>query len=195
MSKIVTLSMCGMTIDKKRIMEKPKRFYITQNDKYIVIMDRIAESTNKHNDLLHGNGVVAFFHKQENDKLAEETSKICAKLNELHDSNEFLLNEVNSKILKEIDEEEKDIAKRNNEMLSQIRCSQEDFADFLGCARVNGLMEIMAFPNGETTEDDNKFFSDICVDQWSTGDAGDSYGGFLYGKIADRKWLKVPYYC
>lgn len=57
-------------------------------------------------------------------------------------------------------------------------------------------IEIVDVPAGEdqTSYENNPYFDEIWVDQWSVGMSGDSYEGHIYAKLENDVWLKVPFY-
>lgn len=97
----------------------------------------------------------------------------------------------------QIEADEKEINEYNTNLLKSIGASWEDLELLLDCGTLNGKIEIVTKPTGhdQEYEDCEYFFKDVWVDQHSTGYEGDSFAGFIYGKIEEGKWLKVPYYC
>ena len=73
--------------------------------------------------------------------------------------------------------------------------AKEDIDMLLDGCRMTGLIEIVSEPTGENQDESQGIFSDVWVDQWSVGDSGDSYAGYIYGKFAENKWIKIPYDC
>ena len=76
----------------------------------------------------------------------------------------------------------------------QISDYEQDFEDLLDGCRLNGEVEVAEKPNGDKQNEDCGIFKDIHVDQWSVGDSGDSFAGYIYAKV-NNKWLKIPYSC
>lgn len=70
----------------------------------------------------------------------------------------------------------------------------EDIEALLDSCGLSGEVEIVDAPNGTKTNESYGIFKDVHVDQWSTGDSGDSYAGFIYAKLKNT-WIKVPYEC
>lgn len=58
-----------------------------------------------------------------------------------------------------------------------------------------GSFFISSKPYGQKQQESAGSFSEVWVDQSSVGDAGDSYAGVIYGKIAEGRWLAIPYEC
>jgi len=70
----------------------------------------------------------------------------------------------------------------------------EDIGALLDSCGLSGEVEIVDAPTGSKTNESYGIFKDVHIDQWSVGDSGDSYAGFIYAKVKD-KWIKVPYEC
>jgi|TARA_R110001632_G_scaffold104876_1_gene214018 hypothetical protein len=90
--------------------------------------------------------------------------------------------EHNTKIIASI------IAEVGNETLK----SYEDILD--GCS-VTDKLQIVDKPEGDNNDESFGIFKEVWVDQWSVGDSGDSFEGFIYGRFAKQKCLKIPYAC
>lgn len=95
----------------------------------------------------------------------------------------------------DLDKELKEEADHNLRVIQEHGIPGEALNDLLFCSQLNGKMEIVAVPKGDNQPESHEFFKEIFVDQWSEGESGDSFSGFIYGKIEDGKWLKVPYTC
>ena len=67
------------------------------------------------------------------------------------------------------------------------------FSELLDDCIINGEIEIVTNPSGENQHSDCGIFTDVFVEQWSVGDSGDSYNGYIFGKYSTDKWIKIPY--
>jgi len=78
------------------------------------------------------------------------------------------------------------------------RCGKnamKEFEDVVSDVIVSGRIETTKRPEGSNEFEFRKVFKEIRVDQWSVGDSGDSWAGFIYARYSKRRWLKIPYYC
>ena len=82
-----------------------------------------------------------------------------------------------------------------DEFQIKFEIPEEDFKDLLQDAQLNGKLEFVNEPIGDDQHEQSGIFKEIFVDQWTTNMEGDSFAGFIYGKLKENKWLKVPYYC
>ncbi len=71
----------------------------------------------------------------------------------------------------------------------------KSYERLLDGAYVTDKIQIVDKPNGDNNYEEFGVFKDVWVDQWSVGDSGDSFEGFIYGRFAKKKWLKIPYSC
>lgn len=71
----------------------------------------------------------------------------------------------------------------------------ESYRRILDGVSVTDKLQIVDEPNGENNHEEFGVFKEMWVDQWSVGDSGDSFEGFIYGKFAANKWLKISYSC
>jgi len=90
--------------------------------------------------------------------------------------------------------------KHNQSIVEEISnfCNCDILADLqrlLDHAHVTGKLDIVNTPCGEQQNEKCGVFEDVHVDQWSVGDSGDSFEGFVYGRFGENKWIKIPYYC
>ena len=67
------------------------------------------------------------------------------------------------------------------------------FIELLDDCIINGEIEIVANPSGGNQHSDCGIFTEVFVEQWSVGDSGDSYSGYIFGKYSTDKWIKIPY--
>jgi hypothetical protein len=103
-----------------------------------------------------------------------------------------------------------DIEKKNNEIANfnekvfkevQDLCNvnrdtiDKDFKSLLDFAILTDKIEIVKKPEGEDQFESCGIFTKVYVDQYSIGMSGDSFSGYIYGKFAHKKWLKIPYEC
>ena len=90
----------------------------------------------------------------------------------------------------------KEISDYNEKFIKQFgETHDKDFADLVDECTVTGKIEFVEKQRGtEQREDDCGIFTNIHVEQWSRGDSGDSYGGFIYANV-NGKWISIPYEC
>lgn len=105
------------------------------------------------------------------------------------------LDEQHKKMYAEIERSEKEEHEQNCKLLEANGLPYEAVKNLLDGCGLNGKLEIVDNPTGANQDETDKYFKEIFVEQWSTGWEGDSFSGYIYGKIDDNKWLKVPYYC
>jgi hypothetical protein len=106
-------------------------------------------------------------------------------------------------IYAEIDKQNKEITNFNEKVFKEVQdlCNvdrdtvDKDFKSLLDFAELIDKIEIVKKPEGENQFESCGIFTKVYVDQCSVGMSGDSFAGYIYGKIADKKWLKVPYEC
>lgn len=78
---------------------------------------------------------------------------------------------------------------------------KNDIDNLMDSCSINGEVEIVKEEDidEENAQDENfGIFNDIMVEQWSVGDSGDSFNGFIYARIDHKEkktWLKIPYNC
>ena len=99
------------------------------------------------------------------------------------------------KAFEELDKYYREIAEHNDVILKEFKVPAKDFMSLLDYSDVTGKMEVVEKPGGSNNHEKRGMFKAVWVDQWSVGMEGDSFEGFIYGKLADGKWLKVPYSC
>ena len=115
------------------------------------------------------------------------------------------LSEFNDEIWKEIIEEENnyhlECNRWNDRILNVIgHFRGEDFKnDVVDCfqwAEATGdKFELVKEPSGGYQDDSFGKIKGIWVDQWSVGDSGDSYSGYIYIMLKRDKYLKIFYSC
>jgi len=91
----------------------------------------------------------------------------------------------NEKVFKEV----QDLCNVNRDTIDK------DFKSLLGFAILTDKIEIVKKPEGEDQFESCGIFTKVYVDQYSIGVSGDSFSGYIYGKFAYKKWLKIPYEC
>ena len=100
--------------------------------------------------------------------------------------------EYNSAMIKHHEEIEASIREIINPLGDQAK---KDFSALIEDCNVTGKIEFVESPEGDQqTEDANETFIDVYVDQY-TGPLGDDYSGYIYGKLKDGRWIKIPYEC
>lgn len=92
-------------------------------------------------------------------------------------------------------EEERIEQEYNDKILSELGISGEDFKDLLDGAWHHGKIEIVEKPKGMNQEEECGIFKEVYVEQWSNGYEGDSWAGYIYGKLEENKWVKISYEC
>lgn len=99
---------------------------------------------------------------------------------------------------RQLAEYEKEVYEHNTSLLKKLCASAlKNFSDLVDGCRINQKIEIVDKPFGQLQKGE-KFgvFRKVYVDQWSVGDSGDSYAGFIYTNYGkSSKWLKIPYEC
>jgi hypothetical protein len=93
---------------------------------------------------------------------------------------------------------ENEIKTHNKEILKSISYDNRDFARLVDCCRITDKMEWVEKPTFKPEYDADVYgaFTLEFVDQWSVGDSGDSFTGFMYAKVkGEDKYLKIPYDC
>ena len=92
---------------------------------------------------------------------------------------------------------EQDLIAKNNLTLQANRIHKDDLKELLqGAGMREGFeIEIVDEPQGDDQCERFGIWHNTWVDQWSVGDSGDSFEGFIYGQLPDKRWLKVAYYC
>lgn len=90
---------------------------------------------------------------------------------------------------------EKEQHEENMKLLKENNIPIEDYEDLLDYCSINGKLEIVEKPTGTNQQEGHGMFKSVFVDQWNVGMEGDSFEGYIYGKIGKNKWLKIPYEC
>ena len=98
------------------------------------------------------------------------------------------------KVDAEIAQAEKEEHEHNMKLLAENNIPDEDFKDLIDFCSI-GRLEIVKEPTGDNQNEQYGVFKSVFVDQWTRGMEGDSFAGFIYGKLSKGKWLKVPYEC
>lgn len=90
---------------------------------------------------------------------------------------------------------EKEITDHNDKVLKTFGGdAHKDFQDLIDSCSVVGKIEFAEAPKGDAQNESNGIFKDVHVDQYSVGDSGDSYAGFIYANI-NGKWVSINYEC
>ena len=84
------------------------------------------------------------------------------------------------------------IAKEINVSFNYLKA---DFYDLMEDCGITSKIEFVLKPKGEKQDEETQYFKDIHIQQWSIGDSGDSFEGYIYAKFSKDKWIKVPYEC
>jgi len=88
-----------------------------------------------------------------------------------------------------------DIMNYNNAIISEFgNSAHKYFKSLVGHCTITGKITFATNPMGEKQNEKHGIFTNIHVDQWSVGDTGDSFAGFIYAKVND-KWICVPFDC
>lgn len=91
---------------------------------------------------------------------------------------------------------ETEVAERNNSLIESLGIPGEDLQELLcDCSRITDFIDVVSEPGGDNQDNIIGIFSEVYVDQSSVGDSGDSFAGYIYGKLGENKWLRVPYEC
>lgn len=90
---------------------------------------------------------------------------------------------------------ENEIDQHNHDLLKSI-CKTVFiwFKQLMDDSKVTGKIEFVNKPDGEKQRDKYGIFKEVWVRQW-TGYECDDYYGFIYARLADDRWLKIPYAC
>ncbi len=83
----------------------------------------------------------------------------------------------------------------NNNLLTEFNILHTQVAEILNDCNPIGEYEIVNKPSGDDQKEKTGKFKQIFVDQWSVGDSGDSWEGYIYGRFSKGKWLKIHYSC
>jgi hypothetical protein len=102
------------------------------------------------------------------------------------------LNNYYDGILKNVRDTIMDVSEELNVPFSYLKAGFDDLVD--GCS-ITSKLKITDKPSGKKQNEDCEYFKDIHVDQWSVGESGDSFEGFIYARFQFNKWLKIPYEC
>jgi hypothetical protein len=95
-------------------------------------------------------------------------------------------------------EMEAEISKKNERILKAVRNQKgEDYykclLDFINDSEVNGAMQIVRKPKGEFQRESYGVIKNAWVEQYSVGDTGDSFEGFVSVKLKQGRWLQMPF--
>lgn len=115
--------------------------------------------------------------------------------NKWRDNPQTEFHEQTQKMVDEIVKEESEERAHNSKLLEENGIPDKALESLLDGCCLNGKLEIVSEPTGTNNNEQCEYFQETFVDQWSVGISGDSFAGFIYGKFAENKWLKVPYYC
>lgn len=122
------------------------------------------------------------------------SDQIDAGLHKMESEDE--LNEIYRQVFEAVGLYEKQVAKENLRKIKRCgKNSIEAFSELLEFCRVTGYITTTKQPTGTNQNERFGPFKSVLVDQWSVGDSGDSYEGYIYAKYNKRRWLKIPYSC
>jgi hypothetical protein len=119
---------------------------------------------------------------------------IIKKRKQLQEEDELMKKELNE-VYELMEREGKEMQEHNQKILEDNKIPLQDFEDLIEGCDVTDKIEIVNIPHGDNQYECYGVFKEIFVDQWSTGMEGDSYAGYIYGKLDKDKWIKVPYSC
>jgi len=94
-----------------------------------------------------------------------------------------------------IAEYQRELLEHNNKILSENNIPVADLVDLLDGSECTGKLSVIKKPTGTNNNKETGCFSMVFCDQYSVGNSGDSFAGFLYGRFSEDKWLKIPYEC
>ncbi len=106
--------------------------------------------------------------------------------------------EIMADAMESLIEWESEVASHNDKILKGINYKSEDFIRLVDDCRITDKMEWVEKPTFKAEYDPDTYgpFTLAYVDQWSVGDSGDSFAGFMYVKVKTKdKYLKIPYDC
>lgn len=90
---------------------------------------------------------------------------------------------------------EKEILDHNASILrSFAKRAVKDFKKLTENCSVVNKIEYVDEPKGDKQNENCGIFKDVHVDQYSTGDSGDSFAGHIYAKVY-KNWIQVYYEC
>jgi hypothetical protein len=69
----------------------------------------------------------------------------------------------------------------------------DDVVECFNESEACGKLELVKKPRGEWQEEHYESFAGVWVDQWSVGDSGDSWNGYVCIKLKKGLWLKTNY--
>lgn len=69
----------------------------------------------------------------------------------------------------------------------------DDVVECFEESEAQGKLELARKPTGQWQEEHYDSFAGIWVDQWSVGDSGDSWNGYVCIKLKEGLWLKTFY--
>ena len=69
----------------------------------------------------------------------------------------------------------------------------DDVVECLEESEAQGKLELVRKPRGQWQEEYHESFDGIWVDQWSIGDTGDSWNGYVCIELKKGLWLKTFY--
>lgn len=103
---------------------------------------------------------------------------------------------------KEIDRKERDhirlVKERNHRTVNKIQKKSKasvylELISLLDGYRLTGEIEIVESPLGFDQNKPTGLFQSVFIDKKSSGFPHKYVEGFMYGKIADKEWIKLPF--
>ena len=123
---------------------------------------------------------------------------VCNISDVISDSNNSSLEIDYNRDYEEFNKYDVEIREHNKSIFSS-KCEEfiEDYKILTSDIHVTNKIEIVPEPEGTNQEDfeEYKSFSSIYIQEWSRGWSEDNYEGFIFAKMIDGKWLKIPYSC
>lgn len=90
---------------------------------------------------------------------------------------------------------ESEIIEHNKKLLKNIcKTAFIWFNSLIEGCEVTEKIEFVDKPDGSNCNETHGIFKEVWVRQW-TGYFGDDYTGFIYARLKDNRWLKIPYSC
>lgn len=106
------------------------------------------------------------------------------------------MEEIAAEVYGELARYEYEIAAYNDSIINSLgKRAKENFKSLLDYASVTGKIEFVTEPKGENQKEKHGVFCEVWVEQWSEGTEGDSFSGFIYARLKDNSWIKIPYSC
>lgn len=106
------------------------------------------------------------------------------------------MDEIAAEVYAELAKYELEIIEHNTTIIKSFgRRAIANFKSLLEYADVTGKIEFVTQPAGENQKEKYGVFCEVWVQQWSEGMEGDSFSGYIFARLKDNRWIKIPYSC